>query len=174
MTTLTFAFSDVHWSLPELELWGTGHGLFPGSCMLRPQCPKLRMIQMAFFFSTFFFLLNNWNDMLIATGVASPLIWPYWHWIYPGRWKDWRLWFVGLSLSRVLQQPQDCPRPASRLGILAKTTSSDVANESWHLGPMFQAFLNSNSSSADDEKVQSITHSPGGEGLQRQNQETRT
>lgn len=134
VTALTFAFSDVHWSLPELELWGTGRRLSPGSCVLRPQRPKVRMLQMAFFS-----LLNNWNNTLTAAGVASPLIWSYWHWISPGRWKDWRLWFVGPSLSRVLQQPQDCPRPASRLGIPTKTTSSDVANESWHLGPMFWA-----------------------------------
>lgn len=46
----------------------------------------------------FFFLLNNWNNTLTATGVASPLIWSYWHWVSPGRWKDWRLWFVGPSL----------------------------------------------------------------------------
>lgn len=43
----------------------------------------------------FFFLLNNWNNTLTATGAASPLIWSYWHWISPGRWKDWRLWFCG-------------------------------------------------------------------------------
>lgn len=84
-----------------------------------------------------FFLLNNWNNTLTATGVASPLIWSYWHWVSPGRWKDWSLWFVGPACA--LQQPQDCPRPASRLGILARITSSDVANESWHSGPMFWA-----------------------------------
>lgn len=31
--------------------------------------------------------------MLTATGVASPLIWSYWHWISPRGWKDWRPWF---------------------------------------------------------------------------------
>lgn len=52
---LTFAFSDVHWSLPKLELWSTGQRLSSGSCVQRPQCSKARMFQMGFFLVLFSF-----------------------------------------------------------------------------------------------------------------------
>lgn len=56
---LTFAFSDIHRSLPKLKLRSTGQRLSSGSCVQRPQCSNARMFQMGLFSLVLFFFLNN-------------------------------------------------------------------------------------------------------------------
>lgn len=57
VTILTFAFSDVHWSLPKLKLWSTGQRqLHAKATMLQG---KNASDSFFFFFSSFFFFLNN-------------------------------------------------------------------------------------------------------------------